>query len=40
MSSTDLSIKAPLDIADKDGLRPALEALLAESAVNASKPTF
>lgn len=40
MSSTDLSIMAPAEIADKDGLRPALDALVAASAASAPKPTF
>lgn len=40
ISSTDLSTKVAADEADEAGLRPALEAALAEAAANAPKPVL
>lgn len=40
ISSTDLSVKVAADEADEAGLRPALEAALAEAAANAPKPVL
>lgn len=40
LSLTDLSIKAAADIADEAGMRPALDAAIAESAANAPKPSL
>lgn len=40
ISSTDLSIKVAADKADEAGLRPALDAVLAEAAANAPKPVL
>lgn len=40
ISPTDLSIKVAADKADEAGLRPALDAALAEAAANAPKPVL
>ena len=40
LSATDLDIKVAADSADEEGLRPALEAAVAESYANAPKPAF
>jgi hypothetical protein len=40
LALTDLSIKASADVADEEGMRPALDAAIAQAAANAPTPSL